>query len=120
MIERADVPCGSCRACCGADAIVLFEGEDNIASFDHVVIEMPGPSGGIEKLAMVKKGADGNCIYLTADGCAVHDRAPSICRAFDCRRFFLSRSRNERRAMLKNGMASSEVIRAGRERVGTL
>jgi Fe-S-cluster containining protein len=93
---------------------------DDVSSYEHITIEMPGPSGGVEKLNLVKKGADGNCIYLGSDGCTIHDRAPSICREFDCRRFFLSKTRNERRALLKSGMASSDVIRAGRERLGTL
>jgi hypothetical protein len=36
---------------------------------------------------------------LGRDGCTLHDRAPAICPAFDCRDLFLSKTRAERLAM---------------------
>ena len=43
--------------------------------------------------------------------------APAICRAFDCRQLFLSKTRAER---TKSGVVSNEVFSAGRKRLKTL
>ena len=61
---RADVPCGPCHLCCRGDIILLMPDEgDVIESYQHDVFDTPsGPA------AIVKKGADGNCIYLGPDG----------------------------------------------------
>lgn len=115
-MERANVPCGSCRLCCRADVIMLLPEEgDDVASYEHEILRLPEGVG-----AVVKKGADGNCIYLGVDGCTIHDRAPAICRIFDCRRWFLSKTRPERRRLVKAGMADKEIFEAGRERLHTL
>lgn len=115
-ITRSDVPCAGCRLCCRHDVIVLLpEHGDILENYDYEYVASPDGS-----LATVKKGPDGNCIYLGADGCTIHDRAPAICRVFDCRRFFLSKSRNERRSLVKSGMADAAVFEAGRRRLHTL
>ena len=116
MSERANIPCGSCHLCCRGDLILLMPDEgDVIESYQCDVMELPsGP------VAVVKKGADGNCIYLGPDGCSIYDRAPVICRTFDCRRLFLSKTRNERRAMVKAGLADADVFEAGRKRLSSL
>lgn len=116
MTHRANVPCGSCRLCCRSDVIMLFPDEgDIIESYEHAVVELPEGRG-----AILKKGADGNCIYLGPDGCTIHDRAPLICRMFDCRRWFLSKTRNDRRALIKAGIADADIFEAGRKRVASL
>jgi hypothetical protein len=69
--------------------------------------------------AFLQCGETGECIYLGQDGCTIHDRAPAICRAFDCRDLFLSKTRAERLAMIKSGMVSNEVFSAGRKRYKT-
>lgn len=117
MTERSSVPCGSCHSCCRGDVIILMPDKgDVVESYQHDILALPivGP------IAVVSKGFDGNCIYLGADGCSIHDRAPVICRTFDCRRLFLSKTRKERRAMVKSGMASAEVFTAGRKRLASL
>lgn len=93
-VETSHVPCGNCHLCCRSDVIMLLpEHGDVIESYDHEWVTLPEGRG-----AVVKKGADGNCIYLGPDGCTIHNRAPAICRIFDCRRWLLSKTRNERRA----------------------
>jgi hypothetical protein len=95
---------------------MLFPDEgDIIESYEHAVVELPEGRG-----AILKKGADGNCIYLGPDGCTIHDRAPLICRMFDCRRWFLSKTRNDRRALIKAGIADADIFEAGRKRVASL
>jgi hypothetical protein len=70
--------------------------------------------------AVLQCGETGECIYLGRDGCTIHDRAPAICRAFDCRDLFLNKTRAERLAMVKSGPVSNEVFSAGRKRFNTL
>jgi hypothetical protein len=34
---------------------------------------------------MIAHKPGGECVYLENGGCSIHDRAPSLCRAADCR-----------------------------------
>jgi hypothetical protein len=116
VAETASVPCGDCHLCCRGDVIMLFpEHGDRIDDYQHIVIDVPEG-----RAAVVAEGDDGNCVYLGPTGCTIHDRAPFICKVFDCRRWFLSRTRTERRAMVKSGLADAAVFQAGRERLHTL
>lgn len=116
-IERASVPCNGCNLCCRGEAIILLADEgDDIASYEHVLVDIPG----LPPQAVLKKGADGNCIYLGPTGCTIHDRAPKICKHFDCRGWYLSKTRAERRRMISQGHASKEIFDAGRARLKTL
>jgi uncharacterized protein len=88
---------------------------DLIWTYEHeVTATAAGPT------AVQQCGETGECIYLGRDGCTIHDRAPAICRAFDCREIFLSKPRAERLAMAKSGMVSNEVFSAGRKRLKKL
>jgi Fe-S-cluster containining protein len=121
MIARAHVPCNGCTACCHADVIQLYpQHGDDVESYEHVVVPIPDSRMNHAYAAILKKGEDGNCIYLREGRCSIWERAPFICRIFDCRRWFLSKTRPERRRMVKAGMASREVFDAGRRRVDTL
>jgi Fe-S-cluster containining protein len=115
---RADVPCGSCRRCCRGNSIVMLlpdEG-DVVASYEHEIINLPGAGRG----PVLKRKPNGDCTYLGENGCTIHDRAPTICRVFDCRgayRAFMQHTRNERRRILKGGMIDKEILDAGRDRL---
>src|SRR5450432_1435754 len=88
MTALGNVPCNGCRACCLHDMIPLLpERGDLIWTYKHeVVATAAGPK------AVLQRGETGECIYLGRDGCTIHDRAPAICRAFDCRQLFLSKT----------------------------
>jgi uncharacterized protein len=105
----ASVPCGSCRACCRNNLILLFPDEgDDLASFDYTITITPH---GI--LPTLKHKANGDCVYLdAATGCTIHDRAPLICKAFDCRKAALLYKDDPR--------LSQDVLEAGRNRLWTL
>lgn len=65
---------------------------------------------------------NGECVYLGEKGCTIHDHAPVICKEFDCRLWYLSKPRPERRRMMhdsRSGVAG-EVLKAGMLRVPTL
>lgn len=73
------VPCNGCTLCCHNDAVRLYPDEvDRYDTEPHWL----NPS-----LRMLAHQANGDCIYLGADGCTIHDRRPRLCRTMDCRTF---------------------------------
>jgi hypothetical protein len=110
---RPNVPCGSCRACCRHEYVVLFpEYGDDPKCFDHV--PLPGTD-----LLILRQLANGDCVYLGEGGCTIHERAPAVCRRFDCRTYFLSMTRNERR-MHERADLKVEIFEAARKRLHSL
>jgi len=102
------VPCGSCTACC-RDTVVLLPNEgDDLSQYEHVELAGPGP----DHAYALRRNEDGACVYLGPKGCTIWDRAPFLCRFFDCRKFFLNRTRQERRDLVRRGLASAEVFKA--------
>jgi hypothetical protein len=116
MTALGKVPCNGCRACCLHDMISpMPERGDLNWTYEH---EVAATSAG--PMAVLQCGESGECIYLGRDGCTIHDRAPAICRAFDCRDLFLSKTRAGSLAQVKSGVVSNEVFTAGYERLKTL
>jgi hypothetical protein len=93
---------------------LMPEHGDLIWTYEHEVIATAaGP------MAVLQCGETASA-SIGRDGCTIHDRAPAICRAFDCRHLFLSKTRAERLALAKSGVVSNEVFSAGRKRLKTL
>ena len=91
-----NVPCAGCTACCQEDLILLHpEMGDNAEEYQTISVTLNGRE---EKQALAHK-KNGNCIYLGEKGCTIHDRAPAVCREFDCRDLWRRTSRSERRQM---------------------
>lgn len=115
----ASVPCNGCTACCKNELLFLHpEMGDKEDSYETQPAFNPvtGKRG-----VALKQKPNGDCIYLGNTGCTIHDRAPAICKEFDCRRFFLRLgSRVERRKLLKTGLVTKDVYNAGRTRLGSL
>lgn len=118
MLTRlGDVPCGGCQACCKAELIALVpEDGDIVESYDHEMVFIDG----VGEFAFLKHRKNGDCVYLGRDGCTIRERRPALCRAFDCRGFFLSKTRAERLEHRKSGAVARAVLNAGRERLKTL
>lgn len=114
--ERASVPCGTCNACCHGDAVTLRPDHgDHLDDYLYEMAALP-----VFGLWPVLKKVDGHCVYLKDGRCSIWSRAPAVCRAFDCRRFYLSRSRAERRRMVREGLGGQAVMKAGKDRLHTL
>ena len=116
---RADVPCAGCRRCCTNNSIVmLLEQEgDVLAAYEHEIVDLPGAGRG----PILKRKPNGDCIYLGAHGCTIHDRAPAVCKVFDCRDAylnFLSYPRADRRRMIRDGMIDPDIFERGRALIG--
>lgn len=113
------VPCNGCTACCEHDLIVLHPDQGDRPD-QYLTTPARHPLTGKPVLALQRQ-ADGSCVYLERGvGCTIHDRAPLICREFDCRRFVQRVGKEERRAMLKAGIGSRRVYQAGFDRLHTL
>jgi hypothetical protein len=67
--------CAGCRACCIGDTVKLQPGDDP-ARYKTKLIN------GRHEL---RKGKDGNCVYLGQAGCKIQSTKPLACRLFDCR-----------------------------------
>ena len=107
--QPANVPCGACRACCQRDRIVLQP--DESSRFAH---HCEGPQ------LVLDRQPNGACVYLRANGCAVHDAPPDICRRFDCRVLFLLTPKVQRRARISENPTMRHVYEAGKVRANTL
>lgn len=113
----AVVPCNGCTACCRNEIVVLVAADGDPADWE--CDEVRDPITG-ETHHHLKKREDGACVYLGENGCTIHERAPLICRSFDCRIAFLSISgdRAERRRIMHD--SKDLVLAAGSARIGTL
>jgi hypothetical protein len=108
------VPCNGCRACCQHELVAIVpEAGDDVASYETETIA---------GIVVLRRRPNGDCVYLGEGhgGCTIHDRAPQICRSFDCRRYFLSMRRNERRAIQRLNGDKIPIFEAGRARLATL
>ena len=106
------VPCGSCTACCQGDLVLLHpEMGDRVEDYETEEVTIGGKPG-----HALSHKSNGHCFYLGEKGCTIHDRAPAICREFDCRDLWRRTNRAERRRWIAAGVGSKEVFDAGRER----
>lgn len=87
------VDCGSCTACCHLGVYLLPW--DDAATYET---EADGK--------LLKRRADGACVYLGASGCTIYERRPLACRAFHCG-IFAARLKPEERA---EHIAKAEAI----------
>lgn len=74
-----NVPCNGCTLCCLGDAIRILPQDDpsqyQTVPHDH----FPGQ-------LMLDHKPNGECVYLTSDGCGIHGSKPIMCVEMDCRR----------------------------------
>jgi len=102
--------------------MLLADEGDDVGSYDHEIIDLPEARiGPLDHLAgrgpILKRHPNGDCVYLGADGCTIHDRAPVICRIFDCRRLVRSHTRQEIRRMVSSGLLDRNIVEQGRKMI---
>ena len=124
MPPSVSVPCGRCQACCKNEAVVLQPAKGDVVEsylhwvMDGPIVEVTAMSLGIDAktLPVLQRQPNGDCIYLGPKGCTIHDRAPVMCRIFDCRVYYLK--------VKQSGQPIKKVhqpiVEAGRKRVDTL
>lgn len=114
MVDLTEpVPCNGCTLCCRHDVILLYEEEgDDVSSYETEDFTVPFDG---KDRPILKHTPDGGCFYLGEKGCTIYERRPAICRAFDCRKWFLKHTRTERRIMLRAGLADKAIFDRGRD-----
>ena len=70
--------------------------------------------------AVLDRQPNGDCVYLGEQGCSIHERAPSICRRFDCRVLVLLTPQDVQQRRVQENPQMAAVYEAGRQRLHTL
>jgi uncharacterized protein len=85
--RSADVPCGSCTACCTSSQFVHIE-PDETDTLAHIPRELLFPAPRMPR-GHVLLGYDerGHCPMLIDDKCSIYEHRPRTCRTYDCRVF---------------------------------
>jgi uncharacterized protein len=83
----ADVPCGTCTACCASSQFVHVA-PDETDALAHIPHELLFPAPRMPA-GHVILGYDeqGRCPMLRDDGCSIYEHRPQTCRTYDCRVF---------------------------------
>lgn len=111
---EGNVPCDGCKACCRNFSMVMLEAEWGDDHTKYKTQQLP------DGRHILKFKINGDCIYLGADGCEIHDDRPAVCRKFDCRVEFLSTTPMHRAYEVASGYFSKAVFDAGEKRAHTL
>jgi hypothetical protein len=106
----ANVPCNGCTLCCRTLIVPLADEEYEQYQWAWVRTR----AGEILGRALQRK-PNGDCVYLGDRGCTIHDRAPHVCKRFDCRELFLKSDRVGRRRAIKSGKLPKALFEKGRE-----
>jgi len=118
MTNRSLVPCGTCRACCRHEAVWLVEEEgDRPADYLVKTVDLGEQLGIVYAL---QQKPNGDCIYLGEAGCTIWDRAPVVCRAFDCRgwaRKLFELGRSGRKAFFAADPKARDLYRIGMAKI---
>jgi len=83
----ADVPCGTCTACCTSSQFVHI-GPDEADTLASIPAELLFPAP-LLPLGHVVLGYDerGHCPMLLDGACSIYEHRPRTCRTYDCRVF---------------------------------
>jgi uncharacterized protein len=83
----ADVPCGTCTACCTSSQFVHIA-PDETDTLAHVPTELLFPAPRMPR-GHVLLGYDehGHCPMLVDNACSIYEHRPRTCRSYDCRVF---------------------------------
>lgn len=91
------VPCAGCTLCCRSGELILLTAEDTSPPGKPYLVQQIEHDGkSVFALAQLQNGA---CVYVSPDGCRIHDHAPAICKAFDCGALYAARTTRERALM---------------------
>jgi Fe-S-cluster containining protein len=88
--QNAEVPCGTCTACCTASQFVHIE-PDEVDTLAHVPADLLFPAP-LSPEGHVLLGYDegGHCPMLINEKCSIYAHRPRACRTYDCRVFSAS------------------------------
>ena len=105
------MPCGDCHLCCRLMTPLQPDKGDDPSSYQTAMCHTPGKA----PYLILDRHANGDCVYLSKEGCTIWERAPAVCREFDCRHVYKNSDRIGRRLAIKNGDMSKAIFDRGRE-----
>ena len=103
--------CNGCRKCCLGDTILIRPDlGDNHKRWKTDYRE--------DGSRVLKKGPDGNCIYLGPKGCKIYGKQPAMCQAYDCRVHYLNVLKHHGQAGVDVRIATGmESLEEGKKRL---
>ncbi len=124
MTKQVNVPCNGCTVCCRSRDLIVIHPEDGDILADYDTQPITHPFTG-EPAHALKHKPNGHCAYLTDEGCSIHERAPAVCKEFDCRKLYLRFLQGTNRAGRRKAMASGvrlnkQILVEARKRLDTL
>jgi hypothetical protein len=85
--RAADVPCGSCTACCTSSQFVHIA-PDETDTLAHIPAELLFPAPRMPRgHVLLWYDEQGHCPMLIDNQCSIYEHRPRTCRAYDCRVF---------------------------------
>jgi Fe-S-cluster containining protein len=85
-VAGADVPCGSCTACCTA-SLFVHVAPDETATLSRIPSKLLFPAPGLPGHMLMGHDERGHCPMLVEGRCSIYEDRPRTCRDFDCRVF---------------------------------
>jgi Fe-S-cluster containining protein len=83
----ADVPCGTCTACCTSSQFVHIE-PDETDALAHIPAELLFPAPRLPRgHVLLGYNEKGHCPMLIEGACSIYEHRPRTCRTYDCRVF---------------------------------
>lgn len=83
----AEVPCGTCTACCRSSQFVHI-GPDETETLARIPRALLFPAPRLpEGHVLLGYDEDGRCPMLGEAGCTIYEHRPRTCRTYDCRVF---------------------------------
>lgn len=120
-MDQNAIPCDGCIHCCRSDQVILNpEAGDDLSFYRWEPIQSALYPGRAVP-ALKRDPATGNCVYLTGQGCSIHERRPAVCRRFHCARTALALEqvpRHIRKILRRRGdVFDEELLEHGRDRL---
>ncbi len=84
--QAADVPCGSCNACCRSAYFIQVHGSEQ-AALAHIPAALLVPAPGQDNTWVLGFDETGCCPMLVDGRCSIYQHRPHTCRTYDCRIF---------------------------------
>ncbi len=82
----ANVPCGTCTACCRTHNILIAADETETLAHVASTLQIPASRMPHGDLLMMHEES-GDCPMLVDERCSIYEHRPRMCRTYDCRVF---------------------------------
>ncbi|MFV3126527.1 YkgJ family cysteine cluster protein [Niveispirillum sp. KHB5.9] len=119
--DQNAIPCDGCIQCCKNDQVILHPDAGDDLSFYRWEPIASALYPGRSVAALKRDPITGHCTYLTASGCSIHDKRPSVCRRFHCARTALALEKlphRTRKILRRRGdVFDADLLDRGRDRL---